>query len=84
MKNQSQYASFISFIANGVNKICFEFNKQSVFKFEAEINSMCFRLRVDNFKKSVFLETITNNFSDLNQYQGFYKNYKNFLFLAPL
>ena len=40
----------MSFIASGVNKICLAFNKQRLFKFEAEINSTFFKLRVDNFK----------------------------------
>jgi len=48
--------------ANGVNKICFAFNKLKVFKFDAEINSIFFKFFVDNFKEVVFLETINKIF----------------------
>ena len=52
----------ISLIADGVNIICFAFNKLNVFKFEAEINSIFLRLRVANFNAIVFFETITKSF----------------------
>ena len=62
MKNQPQYVSFITFTANGVKIICLAFNKLSVFRFEAKINSTFFKFLVANFKHFVFSETIKSVF----------------------
>ena len=53
----------MSLSAEVVTKIFLAFNKLKVFKFDAEINSTFFKLRVDNFNGVVFSESITNNFS---------------------
>ena len=57
----------MSFTANGVNKICFAFNKLKLFKFDAEINSTFFK------KQPV-------KFFGLNLNHKFYKYRKKLLF----
>ena len=49
-------------MANGVNIICFAFNKLKVLIFEAKINSTFLIFCVDNFNETVFFETITKIF----------------------
>ena len=80
MKNQPQKVSFISFNANGVSKICFAFNKLSVFKFIAEINSTFFIFRTDSLIGTVFFETISRTFSSNWTLQFLKTLSKNFVF----